>query len=75
MAARRFRSSRETKCRFCRNRVDKVNYKDLESLSRLLSPQGKMYARKRCGNCAAHQRSAKRAVKIARFLALLPYTG
>lgn len=62
-------------CRFCRDKIDAVDYKDLESLQKLVSSQGKHFARKRTGNCATHQRSSRRAIKRARFLALLPFTG
>ena len=66
---------RESKCRFCRAKLKEVDYKDLPSLVKLLTPQGKMFSRKRSGNCAHHQHQVKRAVKLARFMALLPYVG
>ena len=69
----RFRE--QAKCRFCRDKIKEVDYKDLASLTKLTTQQGKMFSRKRSGNCAKHQRSVKRAVKQARFLALMPYTG
>lgn len=62
-------------CRFCREKVVEVDYKDLGSLQRLLTARGKIYSRQRSGNCAKHQRSAKRALKRARHLALLPFVG
>ena len=63
----------QAKCRFCRGKIKEVDYKDLESLSKMVTQQGKMFSRKRSGNCAYHQRSARRAIKRARFLALMPY--
>lgn len=63
------------KCRFCREKIDDVDYKDLGSLQRLLTSQGKIYSRKRSGNCAQHQRSSRRAIKRARFIGLLPFIG
>lgn len=66
---------RESKCRFCRAKVVQVDYKDLPSLIKLLTPQGKIFSRKRSGNCARHQHQVKRVVKLARFMALLPYVG
>lgn len=69
----RFRD--RAKCRFCREKVPEVDYKDLGALSKLITQQGKMFSRKRSGNCARHQRSFKRAIKRARFLALLPYVA
>jgi small subunit ribosomal protein S18 len=72
-AKSRFRE--QAKCRFCRGKIREVDYKDVGVLDKLTTHQGKMLSRKRSGNCARHQRSTKRAVKRARFLALLPYVG
>ena len=66
---------RDNKCRFCRAKAERVDYKDLPTLSKLLTPQGKMFSRKRSGNCAGHQRMVQRAIKQARFMSLLPYVG
>lgn len=66
---------KDNRCRFCRDRVGEVDYKDLQVLFKLCTGQGKLYSRKRSGNCAFHQRSAQAAVKRARFLAMLPYVG
>lgn len=63
-----------TKCRFCRESIREIDYKDVGNLQRLLSSQGKIFSRKRSGNCATHQRSARRAIKRARFIGLLPFT-
>lgn len=65
----------QTKCRFCRDKREQIDYKDTSSLQKLVTGQGKMFSRKRSGNCAFHQRSARRAVKRARFMALMPYVG
>ena len=65
----------QTRCRFCREGKDYIDYKDLDTLSKLLSNRGKIFSRKRSGNCAGCQRKVKRAIKRARFMALLPYTN
>ncbi len=52
-----------------------VDYKDIRTLSKLTTVQGKLFGRKRSGNCAKHQRQSTLAVKQARFLALLPYVS
>jgi len=52
-----------------------VDYKDVRTLQKLCTSQGKLFSRKRSGNCAKHQRQFRRAAKRARFLALLPYVG
>ncbi|KKK83895.1 hypothetical protein LCGC14_2788790 [marine sediment metagenome] len=65
----------QTKCRFCRDKVREIDYKDVGALQKLTTQQGKMFSRKRSGNCARHQRSARRAIKRARFIALMPYVS
>lgn len=52
-----------------------VDYKDVETLRRIMSPNGKMYGRKRSGASAGEQRKIAQAIKRARFMALLPYTS
>ena len=63
----------QSKCRFCREKVTEIDYKDIPALQKLTTQQGKLFSRKRSGNCARHQRSSRRAVKLARFMALMPY--
>ncbi len=70
---RKGRFREQAKCRFCREKTDEVDYKDIPRLGKLMTQHGKMFSRKRSGNCAKHQRSCKRALKRARFIALLPY--
>lgn len=72
---RKSRFREQAKCRFCRSKVREVDYKDIGTLSKLTTQQGKLFSRKRSGNCAHHQRSTKRAIKRARFLALAPYVS
>ena len=75
---KRKRSSRfreQAKCRFCREKIGEVDYKDVAGLGKLTTSQGKIFSRKRSGNCARHQRSCKRAIKRARYIALLPFVG
>ena len=52
-----------------------VDYKETDDLRRCLTPNGKMYGRKRIGSSAAQQRMIAQAIKRARFMALLPYTS
>ncbi len=52
-----------------------VNYRDSESLRRLLTPNGKIQTRKRTGLNARQQRMAAQAIKRARYMGLLPYTS
>lgn len=70
------RDMRDTRCRFCGKKNDPlVDYKDINTLQKYCSPQGKMYDRKRLGTCAKHQRRITNAVKRARYLGLLRYVG
>jgi small subunit ribosomal protein S18 len=70
---RRFSDRR--RCRFTREGIGRIDYKDIPTLKKLCTSQGKLYSRKRSGNSAFHQRSAKKAIKRARYLALMPYIG
>ncbi len=66
--------SEKNRCRFCRSK-EEVDYKDVTILQKLCTPQGKLFSRKRSGNCAKHQRKLKNAIKRARFIALMPTVG
>lgn len=52
-----------------------VDWKDVETLRRLMSPNGKILGRKRLSTSAGEQRLLAQAIKRARFMALLPYTS
>ncbi|MDP7161877.1 MAG: 30S ribosomal protein S18 [Phycisphaerae bacterium] len=72
---KRNRFHEQAKCRFCRDKIQEVDYKDIATLNKLTTQQGKIYSIKRSGNCARHQRSCRQAIKRARFLALMPFVG
>ena len=67
--------SERSRCRFSRAGVKRIDYKDIGTLQKLITPQGKIQSPKRTGTAARYQRMVKQAVKRARFMALLPYTG
>lgn len=73
MSRREF--NKTSKCRFCRMGVQEVDYKDTQYLPKLTTAQGKLFSRKRSGNCARHQHSVKISIKRARLMALLPYVA
>lgn len=52
-----------------------LDYKNIEYLFKLVSPQGKIWSRKRTGFAGQDQRDLANAVKRARFMALMPYLG
>jgi small subunit ribosomal protein S18 len=64
----------QTQCRFCREKRKYIDYKDIDTLSKLLTNRGKIFSRKRSGNCAHCQRMVQHAIKRARHMALLPFT-
>ncbi len=64
---------RENRCRFCRDKVKHIDYKDLAVLTKLVTTRGKLFSRKRSGNCSKHQSQAIAALKRARFLALMAF--
>jgi small subunit ribosomal protein S18 len=69
------RERRRKQCRFTQDRIDIVDYKDVERIRRYISDRGKIVPRRITGTSAYHQRSLTTAIKRARFLALLPYTS
>jgi small subunit ribosomal protein S18 len=79
MVRKKLGSGGKSRCRFCTKegcpRPAFVDYKDVQGLKKLTTGQGKLYSRKRSGNCAPFQRAVATAVKRARFMALLPYVG
>ena len=60
-------------CRFRKNRIKYVDYKDPEFLKQFLNEQGKILPRRITGTSLKYQRKVSKAVKQARHLALLPY--
>jgi len=60
-------------CKFCAERVDLVDYKDVRRLRTFVSERGKIIPRRISGSCARHQRQLMHAIKRARTVALLPY--
>ncbi len=55
--------------------IEFVDYKNTEALRRMMTPNGKIYGRKRLGTNARQQRMVARAIKRARFMGLLPFTS
>jgi len=61
-------------CRFTAEGVEEIDYKDLDLLKNYITETGKIVPSRITGTSAKYQRQLARAVKRARFLALLPYT-
>ena len=62
-------------CRFCSEKVEHIDYKDLDRIGRYVTERGKILPSRLTGTCAKHQRILTRAIKRARFMALLPYVS
>ena len=69
-----YRRPRKIVCSFCVDRIDEVDYKDVEKLKKYVSDKGKILPRRVTGTCAKHQRKVTMAIQRARHIALLPYT-
>jgi small subunit ribosomal protein S18 len=68
-------STRRKPCPYCRDKVDRVDYKDVGTLRRFVSDRGKIRSRRITGACRRHQSQIARAVKRARELSLLHYVA
>ena len=67
------RKSRRKVCRFCVDRVEAIDYKDVARLRSFMSERAKILPRRVTGTCARHQRELTVAIKRARQIALLPF--
>jgi small subunit ribosomal protein S18 len=67
--------SRPRNCAFCSDKSQHIDYKNHDLLRRYVHEDGKIRPRRQTGNCAKHQRKMAIAIKRARHLALLPFTG
>jgi small subunit ribosomal protein S18 len=62
-------------CYFCKDKVDQVDWKNVNQLRRYISEKGKIRSRRITGACRRHQNQVSVAVKRAREMALLPYVS
>ncbi len=62
-------------CKFCVEKIDGINYKDVRLLAQFVSEAGKIVPRRLTGVCTPHQRRLADAIKQARNIALLPFGG
>lgn len=61
-------------CFYCEFKII-PSFKDIDNLSKFLTPRGKILNRKTTGICAKHQRSISKQIKYARFLSLIPFVS
>jgi small subunit ribosomal protein S18 len=67
--------SRPRECSFCADKNEMIDYKRVDILRRFVTDEGKIRPRRQTGTCAKHQRELARAIKRARHIALLPFSG
>lgn len=66
---------RKKVCKFCTDKIDNINYKDVRLLSAFVAESGKIVPRRLTGVCTPHQRRLSDAIKVARNIALLPFSS
>lgn len=62
-------------CYFSSNNIKYIDYKDVELLKKFINPHARILTKRRTHVCAKHQRMLAKAIKRARFMALLPYVS
>src|SRR5579864_1316750 len=66
---------RKKVCKFCVEKIDAINYKDVRLLAQFVAERGKIVPRRLTGVCTPHQRRLSAAIKQARNIALLPFAA
>jgi small subunit ribosomal protein S18 len=66
---------RKKVCKFCTEKIDNINYKDVRLLQGFVAESGKIVPRRLTGVCTPHQRRVTEAIKQARNIALLPFAA
>ena len=66
--------SRRKVCRFCADKIDYIDFKNVNLLRNFITDRGKMLSARSTGVCATHQRGLSLAVKRARNIALIPFS-
>ena len=66
---------RKKVCKFCIEKIESINYKDVRLLAQFVAESGKIVPRRLTGVCTPHQRRLSTAIKQARNIALLPFAG
>ena len=72
---KKFFYRRKRVCKFCVEKLEYIDYKDIKTLQQFIPERGKILPRRISGTCALHQRKLQSAIKRARIAALLPFTA
>ena len=70
---KKFFYRRKRVCKFCVEKIEYIDYKDIKMLQQFIPERGKILPRRISGTCARHQRKLQNAIKRARIMALLPF--
>ncbi|MGH9452864.1 MAG: 30S ribosomal protein S18 [Terriglobia bacterium] len=62
-------------CKFCEEKIDFIDYKEVKLIGQFVSERGKILPRRLTGTCSPHQRTLALAIKRARNIALLPFAS
>jgi len=73
-AQKRFTIRRRRVCKFCQDKIDYIDYKDVRLLQMFIPERGKILPRRLSGTCQRHQIMLAEAIKRARHIAFIPYT-
>jgi len=72
---KKFFYRRKRVCKFCVEKIEYIDFKDIKTLQQFIPERGKILPRRISGTCALHQRKLQNAIKRARIVALLPFTA
>ena len=72
---KKFFYRRKRVCKFCVEKIEYIDFKDVKTLQQFIPERGKILPRRISGTCAPHQRKLQNAIKRARIAALLPFTA
>lgn len=72
---KKFFYRRKRVCKFCVEKIEYIDFKDVKTLQQFIPERGKILPRRISGTCALHQRKLQNAIKRARIAALLPFTA
>ena len=70
---KKFFYRRKRVCKFCVEKLEYIDYKDIKTLQQFIPERGKILPRRISGTCALHQRKLQNAIKRARIAAMLPF--
>src|SRR5215208_240398 len=72
---KKFFYRRKRVCKFCVEKIEYIDFKDVKTLQQFIPERGKILPRRISGTCALHQRKLQNAIKRARIAALIPFTA